>query len=166
MQQAAEHVYEVTQPYRYANYLDRNYDPEGLADRVARAAAIYRKLIAGDDPGNGPGPGTGWAPSHSIFTAINRKSSAYYLKAIASTPDFTIGYFALASRDRPWTARKGTGGDFQTASSRLLHRDRSRPQSRLSRHARSVAQTAISPACTGDFAAAIPICQGRRRIAR
>ena len=29
VQKAAEHVYEVTQPYRYANYLDRNYDPRG-----------------------------------------------------------------------------------------------------------------------------------------
>ena len=37
MQKAAEHVYEVTQPYRYANYLDRNYDPKGLAQRVTKA---------------------------------------------------------------------------------------------------------------------------------
>jgi hypothetical protein len=50
VQKAAEYIYEVTQPYRYANYLDRNYDPNGLQDRIARATAIYRKLIAGDDP--------------------------------------------------------------------------------------------------------------------
>src|SRR6201996_2518246 len=50
LQQAAEHVYEVTQPYRYANYLDRNYNPVGLQDRLARAAAIYHRLIADDDP--------------------------------------------------------------------------------------------------------------------
>jgi hypothetical protein len=48
VQQAAEHVYEVTQPYRYANYLDRNYDPKGAAQRVAKATAVYRKLIAGE----------------------------------------------------------------------------------------------------------------------
>ena len=29
VQKSAEHVFEITQPYRYANYLDRNYDPSG-----------------------------------------------------------------------------------------------------------------------------------------
>ena len=47
MQKAAEHVYGVTQPYRYANYLDRDYAAPDIADRAARASAIYRKLIAG-----------------------------------------------------------------------------------------------------------------------
>jgi hypothetical protein len=49
VQKSAEHVFESTQPYRYANYLDRNYDPQGAAQRVAKATQIYRKLIAGDD---------------------------------------------------------------------------------------------------------------------
>ena len=49
LQKAAEHVYEMTQPYRYANYLDRNYDPKGAGQRVAHATAIYHRLIAGDD---------------------------------------------------------------------------------------------------------------------
>jgi hypothetical protein len=30
VQKAAEHVFETTQPYRYGNYLDRNYAPAGL----------------------------------------------------------------------------------------------------------------------------------------
>jgi len=47
MQKAAEHVYSVTQPFRYANFLDRNLGAPDIADRATRAAAIYRKLIAG-----------------------------------------------------------------------------------------------------------------------
>ena len=49
VQKAAEHVYSQTQPTRYANYLDRNPDPVGLADRRARAAAIYQRLSEGPD---------------------------------------------------------------------------------------------------------------------
>ncbi len=49
VQKSAEHVFESTQPYRYANFLELNYDPVGLKDRVARATVIYRKLIAGHD---------------------------------------------------------------------------------------------------------------------
>ena len=37
MQKAAEHVYSVTQPFRYANFLDRNLGATDIADRAARA---------------------------------------------------------------------------------------------------------------------------------
>src|SRR5665213_484285 len=72
VQKAAEHVYEVTQPYRYANYLDRNYDPKGVAQRIAKATQVYRRLIAGDDQ-----------------------------KELAANPDFTLVYYSLAARNAP-----------------------------------------------------------------
>ena len=47
MQQAAVHVYSVTQPFRYDTYLDRDFGAPDIADRAARATVIYRRLIAG-----------------------------------------------------------------------------------------------------------------------
>ena len=67
MQKAAEHVYEVTQPYRYANYLDRNVLPAG-AQRVAKREANLQAGCWTTIRWNKPGPGTGWATtacSHS-----------------------------------------------------------------------------------------------------
>jgi hypothetical protein len=75
VQKAAEHVYEVTQPYRYANYLDRNYDPKGLAQRIATATEVYRRLIAGDDKKEQAWAWNGLATIQFNFYADNRKSS-------------------------------------------------------------------------------------------
>ena len=101
VQQAAEHVYEVTQPYRYANYLDRNYDPKGVAQRVAKATAIYRKLIAGDDVKEQAWAWNGLATIQFNFYADNRKASWYYRKALATDPDMTLVYYALSARNGP-----------------------------------------------------------------
>ena len=101
VQKAAEHVYEVTQPYRYANYLDRNYDPKGLAQRIAKATEIYRKLIAGDDRKEQAWAWNGLATLQFNFYADNRKSAWYYQKALAADPDFTLAYYALAARNGP-----------------------------------------------------------------
>jgi tetratricopeptide (TPR) repeat protein len=99
MQKAAEHVYSVTQPYRYANFLFyRNNATNDHADRVARATVIYRKLISGPSAlerawaWNGLGTmasGTG-----------NRVSPFFYRKAIAASPDFTMGYFGLSLEEQ------------------------------------------------------------------
>ncbi len=97
MQKAAEDVYGVTQPYRYANFLDRDYTAPDIADRAARAAIIYRKLIAG--------PSTleqAWA-WNGLGTIENRvKSNSpmayfYYQKSVVTVPDFTLGYWTLGS---------------------------------------------------------------------
>jgi tetratricopeptide (TPR) repeat protein len=101
LQKAAEHVYEVTQPYRYANYLDRNYDPKGRAQRVAHATAIYRKLIGGDDRKEQAWAWNGLATIQFNFYADNLKSSWYYHRALATDPDFTLGYYALSARNGP-----------------------------------------------------------------
>ena len=50
MQQVAESVYRTTQPYRYANYLDRNTLRPGAPLRVAEAEAIYHRLIYDPNP--------------------------------------------------------------------------------------------------------------------
>jgi Tfp pilus assembly protein PilF len=101
IQQAAEHVYEVTQPYRYANYLDRNYYPVGARQRVAKATQIYRKLIAGDDVKEQAWAWNGLATIQFNFFADNRKAAWYYRKALATNPDFTLGYYALSARNGP-----------------------------------------------------------------
>ena len=95
MQKAAEHVYGVTQPYRYANFLDRDYGAPDIADRAARAAVIYRKLIAGPSALE-----RAWA-WNGLGTIENRVKHdpvmAYfnYQKSVAADPNFALGYFAL-----------------------------------------------------------------------
>jgi len=101
LQKAAEHVYEITQPYRYANYLDRDYTPAGLQDRIARATAIYSRLIAGDDPKERAWALNGLGTIEFNLRGNDRLSADYYRRAIASVPDFTIGYYALAARNGP-----------------------------------------------------------------
>ena len=122
VQQAAEHVYEVTQPYRYANYLDRNFDPQGLEQRVAKANAIYRRLIAGDDPVERAWAWNGLGTNEFRYHLNDRLSAEYYRKSLAETPDFTIGYFALAARYLVLNNTEKTLANYRVAS-RLLHRD-------------------------------------------
>jgi tetratricopeptide (TPR) repeat protein len=122
IQKSAEHVFEITQPYRYANYLDRNYNPVGLADRVARAATIYGKLIAGSDPFERAWAWNGLGTIAFRFHDDDREATADYRKAVASAPDFTIGWFALASREFNLDREEDQLAEFREAS-RLLHRD-------------------------------------------
>jgi tetratricopeptide (TPR) repeat protein len=122
VQKSAEHVFETTQPYRYANYLDRNYNPVGLKDRIVRATAIYRKLIAGPDTFERAWAWNGLGTIAFRFHYDDRESTAYYRKAIASSPDFTIGWFALASREFNLDRKEDQLAEFRQAG-RLLHRD-------------------------------------------
>ena len=97
MQKAAEHVYGVTQPYRYANYLDRDYNAPDIADRAARASAIYRKLIAGPSAVE---RAWAWNGLGTIELRVKRDpimGFVYYRKSVAADPDFTMGYWALGS---------------------------------------------------------------------
>jgi tetratricopeptide (TPR) repeat protein len=50
IRQAAERIYAVTQPYRYANFLDRNTFRPGASLRVAEAEAIYKRLVYDPNP--------------------------------------------------------------------------------------------------------------------
>ena len=102
VQEAAENVYRVTQPYRYANYLDRFYIdknayPADWQARVAKADAIYRQLIYDPNPierawaWNGLGT-EAWVAHGDVPGAID-----YYHKALAVRPDFGTALSALAS---------------------------------------------------------------------
>jgi tetratricopeptide (TPR) repeat protein len=122
LQKAAEHVYEVTQPYRYANYLDRNYDPNGLQDRLMHATAIYRKLIAGDDLVERAWAWNGLGTIEFNVHGNNQLAAEYYKKSIVTVPDFTIGYFALASRNLSLNQEKERFENYQEAD-RLLSRE-------------------------------------------
>ncbi len=158
VEKAAEHVFETTQPYRYANYLDRNYNPAGLEDRVARATAIYRRLIAGNDPVERAWAWNGLGTIAANIRGDISTSATDYRKAIASAPDFTIGYFALASRDRSLNREESALADYQAAS-RLLHRA-SVPDldPNYLENARAFTDASL-PLLTGDFAAAFPIAK-------
>jgi tetratricopeptide (TPR) repeat protein len=158
MKKAAEHVYEITQPYRFANYLDRNHDPNGAAQRVARATAIYRKLIAGDDPVERAWAWNGLGTIEAFWRSDSRQAAYYYRKAMASVPDFTIAYFALASRNNPLGQEEESFQNLREAS-RLLHRDsisdlnpHYAPYARLS----SDSQIALAQ---GDFVTTIAIAR-------
>jgi tetratricopeptide (TPR) repeat protein len=156
VQKSAEHVFESTQPYRYANYLDRNYNPMGMQDRVARAQTIYRKMIAGDDPVERAWAWNGLGTIAFRYHSDDRAALTDYRRAIASTPDFTIGWFALGSREIDLDREEGQLADLSTAS-RLLHRA-SIPDLNLHYvpNARMSADSRIA-LVSGDFAKAIRI---------
>jgi hypothetical protein len=155
VQQAAEHVYEVTQPYRYANYLDRNYDPKGAAQRVAKATAVYRRLIAGDDLKEQAWAWNGLATLQFNFYADNRKSSWYYQKALATNPDFTLVYYSLSARNGPLGQDED---NFRHLTEFVRRAEHGTPELNP-RYARSaLAQAkATTLSAVGDFAAAIAI---------
>jgi hypothetical protein len=158
MQKAAEHVYEVTQPYRYANYLDRNYDPKGLAQRVAKATAVYRRLIAGDDMKEQAWAWNGLATIQFNFYADNRKSAWYYGKALATDPDFTLVYYASSARNGP-LGQEEEGFRRQNEFIRRAELGTPELNPRYARSALAQAKGATLSA-VGDFAAAISIEKG------
>ena len=97
MQKAAEAVYSITQPYRYANFLDRAYNAPDIADRAVRASVIYRKLIAGPSALE---RAWAWNGLGTIENRVKRDQVMayfYYRKSVAADPNFALGYFALAS---------------------------------------------------------------------
>jgi tetratricopeptide (TPR) repeat protein len=155
VQKSAEHVFESTQPYRYANYLDRNYDPKGAAQRVAKATQIYRKLIAGDDRKEQAWAWNGLATMQFNFYADNRKSAWYYQKALATDPDFTLGYYALAARNAPLGQEEDT---FRNGREFIRRAELGTPELNP-RYARSALAQAkgLFLSALGEFAAAIPI---------
>ena len=157
VQQAAEHVYEVTQPYRYANYLDRNYSPKGLQQRVAKATRIYRKLIAGDDPVERAWAWNGLGTIEFNFNFDNRQASAYYRRAMATVPEFTLVYYALAARNGPLGQEEEGYRNLKEAS-RLLHGEVPELNPRYVRGARLSADARVLNS-VGDFASAIPIAK-------
>ena len=99
MHKAAEQVYGATQPYRYANYLDRNYYRPGVPLRIAEAEAIYNRLIYDPDPEE-----RGWAwnglgtLAYSVHGNDHEAARLYY-RALDARPDLPIAYSALVGTE-------------------------------------------------------------------
>jgi len=157
VEKAAEHVYGDTQPYRYANFLDRDFSPAGLVQRRTRAEAIYQQLSLGPDIQERAWAINGLGTLAASFPGKgNRVAADYYRKAITVWPDFTIGHYALAYREYFLDRRESELRDFRTAL-RLLHQG-SIPD--VHPKALPLVQgeaAGMAAALTGDCAAAIPI---------
>jgi tetratricopeptide (TPR) repeat protein len=117
--QVAENVYRVTQPYRYANYLDRFYQdeapvPADAKSRVDRAEAIYKRLTS--DPNqrerawawNGLGT-QAWSGRGDVRAALD-----HYRKALSIVPDSPIWLTAYVQ----WTATYGHAEESLSAARR------------------------------------------------
>ena len=116
MQQAAESVYRTTQPYRYANFLDRNAFRPGAPLRIAEAEAIYRRLIYDPNPverawawneaGNRPGPSRAkyqeTAEDYARSNAISPIATGGQ-----SSPEYNLGHLesALALEEKAIQAK-------------------------------------------------------------
>ncbi len=95
MQKAALNVYRDTQPYRYANYLDRDDYHPGVTD-IAAAEAIYRRLVADSNPVERGYAWNGlanlsWTVRHDDETAL-----AYYGRAAAEYSAYAGAYYGTA----------------------------------------------------------------------
>ncbi len=99
IQQVAEQVYGATQPYRYANYLDRNIYRSGAVLRVAEAEAIYKRLIYDPDPTERAWAWNGLGTqAYSVHGNIALAVRDYH-KALEVQPDLPIAYSALTFQE-------------------------------------------------------------------
>jgi tetratricopeptide (TPR) repeat protein len=99
IQQAAEQVYGATQPYRYANYLDRNIYRSGAVLRIAEAEAIYRRLIYDPDPTERAWAWNGLGTqAYSHYGNIPEAVRDYH-KALEVQPGLAIAYSALTFQE-------------------------------------------------------------------
>jgi tetratricopeptide (TPR) repeat protein len=99
VQKIAENVYRVTQPYRYANYLDRNTFRQGTELRFGEAENIYKRLIYDANPIE-----RAWAWNGLGTLAWNAQGDAgkavrYYRKAIAVWPEFFVAWTAISAQE-------------------------------------------------------------------
>jgi Tfp pilus assembly protein PilF len=92
VQKAAEHVYDQTQPYRYANYL------RGLS-RTEEARARFQRLTS-----SGSAEERGWA-WQGLATlpgpagSSDRETAAALRKAVAAYPDYTLAHTSLGGAE-------------------------------------------------------------------
>ncbi len=145
IQKAAENVYRITQPYRYANYLDRFYQdnapvPADARARLDQAEAIYRRLTYDRNvlerawAWNGLGT-QAWSARGNVGAALG-----YYRKALSLEPDSYVWLSALIL----WSSAYGHAEESLAAAQRYA---KLLPKQRL-----PVAQSLLARRPGGDFA--------------
>jgi tetratricopeptide (TPR) repeat protein len=105
MQKVAENVYRVTQPYRYANYLDRDFYHPGFTD-ITAAEQIYRHLVNDPRPVERAYAWNGLANLAWTVRSDDAAALAYYQRAGEADPtypgaDFGIAFLDLLQLSRP-----------------------------------------------------------------
>jgi len=121
IQKTAENVYRATQPYRYANYLDRFYYdvtpvPADAKARLDQAQAIYRRLTYDPNPlerawaWNALGT-QAWAGRGDTAAAL-----VYYRTALSIVPDHGTWLSALVQ----WTWEYGHAEESLAAAERYV----------------------------------------------
>ena len=151
IQQAAEHVYGVTQPYRYANYIVYRSVVPNDAQR-AQADAIYRKLVEGPSSRE-----RAWAWNGLGTLAANSdiyKGIFYYRKSTLVDPDFTMGYFALGFLERQIGRYEIGLSDARTAQ-RLLDRNSVSEVNPVQLPLRRLRNAGVLALFTGDYSHAL-----------
>ena len=121
IRKTAENVYRVTQPYRYANYLDRFYYdltpvPADAQARVDQAQAIYRRLTYDRSPLE-----RAWAWNALGTQAWSARGDAgasigYYRTALSIVPDHQTWLSALSQ----WTWEYGHAEESFVATERYV----------------------------------------------
>src|SRR5262249_43569528 len=92
VQKAAEHVWDQTQPYRYAIFLRQNR-------RIEEARAVFTRLTV---TGSREEQGWAWQGLATLPTPAGssaRESARLLRKAIAVYPDYTLGHSSLAGEE-------------------------------------------------------------------
>jgi tetratricopeptide (TPR) repeat protein len=92
VQKAAEHVYDQTQPYRYANYL------RGLS-RTEEARAHFQRLTSSESAEERGWAWQGLATSPGPAGSSDRETAAALRKAIAAYPDYALAHTSLAGTE-------------------------------------------------------------------
>jgi len=95
MQKVALNIYRVTQPYRYANYLDRDDFHPGVTD-IDGAEKIYRRLISDANPVERAYAWNGLANLAWTARGDDRRALDYYRQASAEDPNYAGAYFGFA----------------------------------------------------------------------
>ncbi len=95
MLKAALNVYRVTQPYRYANYLDRDIFHPGFTD-IPAAEAIYRRLVTDPNRVERAYAWNGLANLAWTVRGDNDAAIAYYRRAGETDPSYPGAPYGIA----------------------------------------------------------------------
>jgi tetratricopeptide (TPR) repeat protein len=98
MQKVAENIYRVTQPYRYANYLDRDVYHPGFTD-IAAAEKIYRRLVNDPRPVERAYAWNGLANLAWTVRGDDEAAIADYRRADEADPTYSGADFGIAFLD-------------------------------------------------------------------